>query len=256
MHRLYSPTTLASGQTLTLNKEQSHYIGNVLRVKEQQELIVFDGSGAEFQCNVAQARKSEFVINIGEARYPNTESPLKSCLVQSVMRGERMDFCIQKATELGVHEIAPVLSERSVVKLKAERRKKRQEHWQKIARSAAEQCGRVRVPTVQTPVLLSEFLDEQRLETATLVYLSATREATQLSHIQHDPESALFLIVGPEGGFNDVEREHMQARGAHAINLGPRVFRSETAGFVSLALCQSMWGDLVHRTRKTIKPND
>ena len=170
------------------------------------------------------------------------ESPLKVHLVQGISRGERMDFVVQKATELGVKRITPLLTERGVVKLDDQRAKKRQQHWQKIAASACEQCGRVRLPLLDAPERLDAWLGNKpaHVESDVILRPGATQSLSAIDM----PVTKICILIGPEGGFTDAEYQLADAAGFVAVSMGPRVLRTETAAVAALTILQSRWGDL------------
>lgn len=243
-HRLFHAQRLIPGTRVDLSGEQAHYLSTVLRLKPGSSVRLFDATGVEYQCCVEKVKRKRVALHVGNAIATNPESPLDAWLVQSVLRGERMDYCVQKATELGVKRILPVFANRSVVRLTDERARKRQQHWQKVAISACEQSGRVRPPQISAPLPLHAALDGQIPPAATLIGLQPAATQQTLAEISPTPHQPLVMFVGPEGGFDDQEQHILTSRGVQLVALGPRVLRSETAGIVALTLCQHLWGDL------------
>ena len=186
--------------------------------------------------------RSSGTLQLGDHLDVATESPLKVHLVQGISRGERMDFVVQKATELGVKRISPVLTEYGVIKLDADRAAKRCEHWQKVAASACEQSGRIRPPLIDTPVPLKTWFGEQPGD-ADVDLLLRPGAAKPLAAIAA-PETKACILIGPEGGFSPVEYEDAAVAGFTEVSLGPRILRTETAAIAAVAVMQSMWGDL------------
>ena len=180
-------------------------------------------------------------MRAGEATLCESESPLQIRLIQGISRGERMDFVVQKATELGVHRITPILTEYSVVKLKTDRANKRLLHWQKIAQSACEQCGRNKVPIIDEPTPLHEFLSANQSTDCRLLLQPTAKRA--LHDINGSPTS-LDLLIGPEGGISNKESELLSFSGFTPVSLGPRTLRTETAALAAIAILQSRHGDL------------
>jgi 16S rRNA (uracil1498-N3)-methyltransferase len=240
--RLYIPTTIGGSSTLELDADSARYLTRVLRLRVGDGLSVFDGSGPEYLATIAAIGKSSATLSIGEESATATETRLRMHLVQAVSRGERMDFVIQKATELGVKRISPVLTEFGVVKLDAARAEKRRDHWQKIAASACEQCGRVRLPLIDTPITLKHWFGRkpERVDTQIVLRPGATKSLAGIAA----PITKLCMLIGPEGGFSDGEYEDAAVAGFEAVSLGPRVLRTETAAVAALAVVQSRWGDL------------
>ncbi len=240
--RLYVAGKYASGSEIGLGVERTRYLSRVLRLRTGDTIAVFDGAGREFEATIARIDKADATLRIGAALAPVAESALEVHLVQGVSRGERMDFVVQKATELGIQSISPVLTEHGVVRLDATRAAKRQEHWQKVAAGACEQCGRARLPRVDLPTPLKHWFGRQSSDTATDLILRPGA-ATSLRDLD-DPLSGIRLLVGPEGGFSDSEYLDAEAAGFLAVSLGARILRTETAAVAALAVLQSRWGDL------------
>jgi 16S rRNA (uracil1498-N3)-methyltransferase len=240
--RLFVSGALINGTEIELDGDRARYLGRVLRSRVGDNVIVFNGEGAEWTASVLQISKNTVTLRVDDSQEAGTESPLKIHLVQGISRGERMDLVVQKATELGVKRISPVLTEYGVVKLDGSRADKRQEHWQKIATSACEQSGRVRVPLVDKPMPLKNWLGDKPRQVDTELILNPGATTT-LSSIAA-PETKVCVLIGPEGGFSEFEYEDAGIAGFKAVSLGPRVLRTETAAIATLAVMQSMWGDL------------
>jgi 16S rRNA (uracil1498-N3)-methyltransferase len=240
--RLFVKSELQTGQPLPLDAEQTRYIGRALRLRAGDSLTVFNGQGGEFTATVETISRSKAVLLVGDQSDAVTESPLKVHLVQGISRGERMDFVVQKATELGVKRISPVLTEYGVVKLDAARGAKRRDHWQGIAESACEQSGRTRPPLIDPPMALNAWFGTRTREADTDLILRPGA-ATALAAIA-TPATKACLLIGPEGGFSESEYEDAQLAGFAAVSLGPRILRTETAALAALAVVQSAWGDL------------
>lgn len=239
--RLFSTVSLSPDTNIVLDDVEARYIGRVLRLRPGAELIVFDGRGGEYAATLDMVTKQKLNLAIGHRRDRDTESPLRIRLVQGVSRGDKMDVVVQKATELGVHRISPVLADFSVVKFDAERATRRREHWQKVARSACEQCLRNFVPIIDTPQsLLDWFGDNADAENIQLILQpDAVHSMPEIEMRGYE----LTILVGPEGGFSQVELERAKAAGLQAVKLGPRVMRTETAAIAALGVAQSAWGD-------------
>lgn len=241
--RLYiGDITINPDVELELTAEQLRYVGKVLRLRAGDELIVFNGDSGAFDATLQTIGRSSASIKTGTRHETATESPLNVHLVQGISRGERMDFVVQKATELGVKRISPVLTERGVVKLDESRAQKRREHWQKVAESACEQSGRIRPPLVDAPMHLKTWLGQKTVNADVDIILRPDA-ATPLTSIAA-PASKICVLIGPEGGFSDGEYDDASAAGFTAASLGPRILRTETAAVTALAVAQSLWGDL------------
>ena len=239
--RLFVNDPLVSATELQLGRDQAHYLGRVLRLRNGDRLTVFNGDNGEFDAHVTSIAKNSATIVVDAALETATESALKIHLVQGISRGERMDFVVQKATELGVKRITPVFTEYGVVKLNDARAAKRNDHWQSVAIGACEQSGRIRPPLIDAPVNLNAWFGAGTKE-ADLDLILKPGAATPLSSIAA-PVTKVCLLIGPEGGFSDTEYEDAEIAGFAAVSLGPRVLRTETAALTAIAVVQSLWGD-------------
>jgi len=240
--RLFVDDRLSAGARIALDGDQARYLGKVLRLKIDDEIHVFNGDDGEFLATIKRLGRSTATIAVTTAVATGTESMLRTHLVQGIPRGERMDFVVQKATELGVKRITPVLTEYGVVRLDATRAAKRREHWQGVAASACEQSGRIRPPLVDPVISLNAWFGA-RPRAADLDLILCPGAADALAGIAA-PQTKVCLLIGPEGGFSQSEYEDAEAAGFRAVSLGPRVLRTETAAIAALAIAQSSWGDL------------
>ena len=241
MARIFIEQPLTSGASIALPEAQARHVAQVLRMAAGDEIVLFNGHGGEFLGRIAKLTRTHVEVELGAYRAGAEESPLHAILVQAISRAERMDYTIQKAVELGVHGIVPVISERSVVRLDQERAANRVQRWQAIAIGAAEQCGRTRIPRVEPIAALGNWLEASRDEPCRLWFEPGA--ATSIADLPA-PSGTCFLIVGPEGGFAPGERALLGAHGATAVSLGPRVLRTETVAVVALALLQARFGDI------------
>jgi 16S rRNA (uracil1498-N3)-methyltransferase len=236
--RIFHPEALQDDAEVQLTEAAAHHVARVLRLGDGDGIRVFDGSGREWPAVLVDARGGRVRTGTGMAR--NTESPLELTLVQGISRGERMDWTIQKAAELGISRIVPVFTARTAVKLDAKRSVKRMEHWRGIIVSACEQSGRTRLPALDTPRALDAYLGEVE-GTVFMLDPSAERGLRQSPVGTAGP---VGILVGPEGGLDDAERVRAVAAGCVPVQLGPRVLRTETAGIVAIAALQALYGDL------------
>lgn len=241
-NRLYVPCPLATGAELELDEERTRYVAAVLRLRVGDEVALFNGKGGEFAASITEASRRNVHLRVGEHREREVESPLRMHLVQGVSRGERMDLVVQKATELGVSRITPVLTGRSVVRLGGDKSVKRSAHWAKIAQGACEQCGRNVIPSIDTPQSFDGWLASATTRDAQRVVLrpGAVRTLANLAHAGREWQ----LLIGPEGGLSDTELEQAVSAGFVPCVLGPRVLRTETAAIAALAVLQARYGDL------------
>jgi 16S rRNA (uracil1498-N3)-methyltransferase len=238
---VYAGQPLAPGAVVELPATAAHHLVRVLRLRAGAPLALFDGSGGDFRAEIAAVEGDRVRVRVGERSTGLRESPLAITLVQAVSRGERMDFTLQKATELGVRRIQPVLSSRSVVRLDEEQAAKKLRHWQAIVAAACEQSGRSVLPEVRAPLDLSHYLAAVPREGQRLV-LSPSGPASLAGLAS--TTARVELLIGPEGGLDDFELEAAGRAGFAPVRLGPRVLRTETAGIVALAVLQALWGDL------------
>jgi 16S rRNA (uracil1498-N3)-methyltransferase len=234
--RLYTPQTLEIRSVIILDEQRSHYLSRVLRLAVGSQLILFNGNGKEFSATIQEVSKKQVSISLGECSNPQTESSLTTLLGLGLSRGERMDYAVQKSTELGVSCIAPLFTEFSEVKLDTVRAERRREHWQQIAISACEQSGRVRVPLIMAPQNLNNWLETIGVG---FKLLCDHRDSVPLPATA--PTDDIHLLVGPEGGFSDREVALARAAGFQALSVGKRILRTETAPVAVLAALQARW---------------
>jgi 16S rRNA (uracil1498-N3)-methyltransferase len=239
--RVHVDAALSAGTTIALPETAATHLVRVLRLQPGDACVLFNGDGNDYEARISSIGKRSVDAIVVGARAVDNESPLRITLVQGIARGEKMDWILQKATELGIHGIIPVGSERSEVKLDAERAGKRLAHWRSVVVSACEQCGRARVPEVAAAQSLQASLTD--LPAAPRFLLDP--EATQLiADIPQPLVSGCVLAVGPEGGWSPRDRELLHQAGFSGLRLGPRILRTETAGIAAIAALQSHFGDL------------
>lgn len=237
--RVYTAAGLAPGHNIELEPATARRLLRVLRLRHDDPLVLFNGDGQNYTGRLHVSARDRASARILEAVPNPCESPLHITLVQGISRGERMDYTLQKAVELGVNAIHPVLCERTVVRLDARRAEKRHRHWQGVIISACEQCGRSRLPELHMPQALQTAFQAlppgQRL-------MPAPGASEGLAGAVH--EHAVVLLIGPEGGLGEQETRQAQAAGFRCIHLGPRILRTETAGVAAMAVLQALGGDL------------
>jgi 16S rRNA (uracil1498-N3)-methyltransferase len=239
--RVYVEAPVTAGKRVVVEGSAVNHITRVLRLRSGDALTVFDGSGGEFGARIEEFRKDAVVVAVEEHRPLDRESPLTLTLAQGISRGERMDWIIQKATELGTSKIVPLFTKRSMVRLDERQAERKIQHWRAIAVAACEQCGRNKVPELVTPI---DFFDVLPADSsgATRLLLSPTGDL-RIEDLQ-DTAKAITVLIGPEGGLDDVEQEAALAAGFKAVRLGPRVLRTETAAIAALTIIQHHFGDL------------
>ena len=234
--RLFVEAELRSGAKLALGEQAVHHIARVLRLREGDPVTLFDGRGGEYEARVFMPGRGHAVAEVGARRDIERESPLAVTLLQAISTGEKMDYTIQKAVELGVAAIQPVLAERSVVRLSGEREAKRVAHWRRVAIAACEQCGRNRVPAIAEPVRLEGY----RAPAEGAKILLSPAGSGKLAELAKGP---ITLAAGPEAGFSDEEEAWLERAGFVRVRLGPRVLRTETAALAALAALNALAGD-------------
>lgn len=238
--RLYLPAPLAVGATVPLDDSAFNHVVRVLRLKPGAAIILFDGAGRAFAATLAQIGKRAAWAQVTEALPGEVEPPLRIALAQGISRGEKMDFTLQKAVELGVAVIQPLFTERGGVELAGERLARKLQHWRGVIIGACEQCGRSRLPELREPLALVEWLAGS-VEPGTRLSLDPSADG-RLRDLG-PPTGALTLLIGPEGGLDPTEIARARAEGFTGVRLGPRVLRTETAGVAALGAVQALWGD-------------
>lgn len=234
--RFHVAAGLSAGAQLELPREASHHAARVLRLRIADTVTLFDGTGGEYEARIVSLARGAVVVTIGAHQPHERESPLSITLVQGIAGADRMDFIIQKAVELGVAAIQPVLASKSVVRLSAERGEARLAHWQRIAIAACEQCGRNRIPEILPALPVAQY-GPPREGAKVLLSPQAEKNLKQLVQVP------LVLAVGPEAGFDSSEEKLLAQRGFVPARLGPRVLRTETAALAALAALNALQGD-------------
>jgi len=238
--RLYVDAPLEPGARLRLPDAAATHLVRVLRAREGDACVLFNGDGGDYAARIDKTGRREVVVEVGVRTDIDNESPLRIELLQGIARGEKMDLVLQKATELGIAAVRPVSSERSEVRLDPERAEKRLSHWQQVVASACEQSGRARIPQVSPPASLASALSDLPADALRLtLVLDGAQSLSQL-----EPACHIVLATGPEGGWSPRDREQLAAAGFICLRFGPRVLRTETAGIAAVAALQACWGDL------------
>lgn len=238
LSRLYLRLPLQQGQTVELDDDSGHYLRTVLRLKKDDGLVVFNGDGSEYSGVIQEVSRKSVRVFIGKRHERSVESPLAVMLGMGIARGDKMDWSVQKAVELGVTGITPILTERCVVQLKDDKKSQRWQHWQKIVQHAAEQCGRTVLPELQPIEPLGDWLYRQQ---GLRIFLDPYATA-KLVDLAPNGQS-VTLLAGPEGGFADHERDLAKAAGFVPVRMGSRILRTETASIAALSAVQTLWGD-------------
>jgi len=237
--RLYCDQALPIGQSIELAGSPARHLLRVLRRRVDDEVVLFNGDGGQCRGRIVAIDGREHCrIELLERTEPAVESTRQMTLVQALIRSEPMDWCIQKATELGVWAIQPVVSDYSEVRLDPPRRTRRLEHWRKVAIAAAEQCGRVRLPCIDSPIEINRLPTARCLD----VFFHPSADGS-IDRLDWRPDQALRLLIGPEGGWSDTEIQGFIRRGMTALRLGPLILRAETAGPAAIAALHACFGD-------------
>ena len=239
---IYQPSVITLDNPVTLDEDAAGHIGRVLRMKVGEQVSIFNGEGGEYLSEIIEVSKKNVVVQPLEFIDHDVESPLKIHLGQGVSRGDKMDFTIQKSVELGIAEVIPLHTERSVVRLDGERAAKKLTHWESILVAASEQSGRTVLPQLQVvqnlPLWLSSLNPH---DNALRLMLTPRSDQTILSVLKRCTPQALTLLIGPEGGLSDAEEEQAKRAGFVPVTMGQRILRTETAGIVALATIHTVW---------------
>jgi len=241
--RIHLEHPLAVGQRLTLPEAASNHLSRVLRLAVGDECLLFNGDGHDYAARLVSAQKRSSDVEILACTAVANESPLAITLAQGIARGEKMDLILQKATELGVACIVPIITERTEVKLEGERSDKKKQHWQGVIAAACEQSGRARLPSLDEPTTLARYA---AAETANIKLVLDPEGELSLSDLQISstpPQPNVALVIGPEGGLSERDLAALRAGGFRGVRIGPRILRTETAGLAAIAALQAMFGD-------------
>jgi 16S rRNA (uracil1498-N3)-methyltransferase len=238
--RFYSPEKLAPGSLIKLSDNAAVHASRALRMKVGDQAVLFNGDGNDYLCTLTFMSKSEVSAKIKSVLANHAESPLDITLIQAISSGDRMDFTIQKAVELGVNFIQPIASQRSVVKLTGDRAEKRREHWQNVVISACEQSGRAVVPELAAASSLPQWLSKGEVSALKIIL---SPHATQSLHDLQKPSGKIHLLIGAEGGLTEDEINLATTHQFIPIRLGNRILRTETAALTAIAALQTQWGD-------------
>lgn len=242
--RMYFPGDLEPGRSCTLPVRQAHHALRVLRLKRGDPVMLFNGDGAEYRAVIVEAGRDRLKLRVTGREAVDREAPFSVTLAQAVSSGERMDYTVQKAVELGIAAVQPLEARRSVVRLSGERAQKRLAHWQAVVVAACEQCGRNRVPRVLPLTRLDAFLYDNALRQDAEQRLLLSPRSTRRLRDLEQPAGTVVILAGPEGGFTAEEENAAERSGFLPVRLGPRVLRTETAALAALAAMQALWGDL------------
>jgi len=238
--RIFLDYPIQTGAICTLSDEASRHVAQVLRMRVDEQLVLFNGQGGEFIAEIIIADKRRIDVKVGQHILDDRESNCDITLVQGISRGQKMDYILQKAVELGVKRIVPIMTEHGTVHLDSHRAKKRHLHWYKIIISACEQCGRNTLPELMDINDFGSWIIQDKNEIK-LIFSPETKN--RLSELEKTI-GQLTLLIGPEGGFSQHEYALAQENGYQALGLGPRILRTETAAVAAITVCQNLWGDM------------
>jgi 16S rRNA (uracil1498-N3)-methyltransferase len=241
-NRFYHSENLELKHVVELIVQTHIHATKVLRLKVGDQFALFNGDGYDYVAKVIELSKHKTSVEIIDRYQVNHESPLKITLAQGLAAGDKMDWIIQKAVELGIQSIQPLLTERSIVKLDRERADKKLEHWRTVAISACEQTGRSIIPDILSPIHLVQWLSNQNQTANSLKLILTPAKAQNINHLEK-PSSPVVFMVGPEGGFSEKEMNLALSSSFVPVNFGKRVLRTETASVVALSIMQNLWGD-------------
>lgn len=239
--RVYFDGPLALGASVNLDKAQSHYLGSVLRLKVGRDAVLFNGRGGEYLCSVVDVARNQVTLDVRSYTDIDRESKLGLTLQIALSKGDRFEWALQKATELGVTRIQPIISERTEVKLTDDRLHKKVAHWRGVVRSACEQSGRTTLPELEFPQSFSDILLCAESSSSSLKLILDPLDGLSVREL---PDTAdILLAVGPEGGFSEQEIDSAKKAGYRSLNMGPRILRTETAPLAAISAIQSLFGD-------------
>ena len=254
-HRFFAPPASFEGSAISLSPSESHHLANVVRLKAGDEAFVFDGCGLEYRCSIVESDGKRSRLEVSAALTNRVESPLRLTLAQSLVKGDKFDFVVQKATELGVTSIVPIICDRSDVKIKGDQSSKRRERWERVSLEALKQCGRRTLIEIMDPIGLTQFLDTNFWRADRLAQ-TVTGHNTPIAFVVAGGRPALeeldaavsktqvTAFIGPEGGWSDNEMALFEERQCRLVSLGPRILRTETAAIVALTVLQHTFGDV------------
>lgn len=246
MRKFFVEKIILTGGFLSINGKEARHMATVLRMKKGETLILMDREGQSFEATIEAVHYKEVKVKIIKTIPPLPPSPVKISLAQAIIKSHPMEYLIQKATELGIHSIHPFYSERTVIKLTPEQLNNKMDRWIEIMKSACKQCGRVMVPSLNTPLPFEELITTVPNKKTLKVLLWEDEDKVDLKGLLTSMSFAphVFAIVGPEGGFTSNEINRVREAGFHIVSLGNRILRAETAAVSLISIIQYEWGDL------------
>jgi len=242
LSRFYQNTPFEVSCEYLLTAENHRHVVQVLRHKVADTIILFNGEGGEYLATLIEVTKKQTRVFIESYSPVNRESPLKMTLALALIKSERMDFALQKAVELGVTRLQPIMTQRTVIKIKANRLDKKMQHWEGVMIAACEQSGRTSLPICNAPISLEKYIQDPGFQPGLVMLPEASVRINDLTALDNTPK--INLLVGPEGGFTEEEEQLMRQSDITPVSFGPRILRAETAAIAGLTACQQKWGDL------------
>ena len=239
-HRLYIDSTIIVGNEIHLRMDRMHYIMNVLRLTIDDSLIIFDGSGHEYFAEIIEVNKKHVTLIPRELIYSEKPSSRIIRIGQCLIKKSKMDLMLQKTTELGVNVIIPLASKYSVIKIKKSNEKFKKDHWERITRSACEQCGRNFIPEIKNPRSIDKFINEKSNNFKIILDPASSKNFNEINPRDRN----IDILIGPEGGFSNNEIETADRNKFVRVSMGPRILRAETAAMSAISIIQSLWGDM------------
>jgi 16S rRNA (uracil1498-N3)-methyltransferase len=245
MNRFYHSKPININETIIMDNFAAHHAIKVMRIKKDDKLILFNGDGSDYQGQVININNKNVEVLINSKEIINNESGLKVTLLQALTSSDKMDWIIQKTTELGISCIQPLVCERSTVKIKNDKIEKRLFHWQQVSIAACEQCGRSKIPGINKPENFTKCLDQIKVSDKSLKIILSPSAQKTINDINYNSEQNIKVLIGPEGDFSKQEREFAIKQDFIPIKIGPRILRTETAPITILSILQNLYGDIV-----------
>jgi len=245
MNRFYHSGQINIDETIVLDEFAAHHAQKVMRLKNNDQLILFNGDGSDYTGHVIIISKRQVQVSIKSKKSIESESNIRVILLQALTSSEKMDLIIQKTTELGISEIQPIVCERSVVKIKNEKIEKKLLHWRQVSIAACEQCGRAEIPTIYKPVNIIKYLEKISESDKTTKIILSPEATKSLNNSTPNIKQDIKVLIGPEGDFTKQELDYSIQKGFSPIKIGPRILRTETAPICILSILQYKYGDIV-----------
>lgn len=245
MNRFYHSKPINLNETIVMDDFASHHALKVMRLKNNDQLILFNGDGSDYTGQVINISKHQVKVSIKSKKSIRSESNLRVILLQALTSSEKMDLIIQKTTELGISEIQPIVCERGIVKIKKEKIEKKLSHWRQVAIAACEQCGRAKIPKIHEPENIIKYLEKIMESDKDTKIILSPEASKSLDNTASNVKEGIKVLIGPEGDFTKQELDYSIQKGFSPIKIGPRILRTETAPICILSILQYKYGDIV-----------